>query len=299
MDDEEAGLRLEHLASQVAGTAVAAAAVVELARGGRGAWATRSARLTADGITNVQTAGVDEGGIVKRAGDFLVVLRRGRLFTVRVGGDALAPVAMTDAYAPAPTRAAPGTTSCWCRARRWSWSATATRAAAPRSACSSWTRDGGLSYRATYHLRSFDYYSARNYASRLIGRQLVFYSPTLLQPGGPHAAADDARPAALDRRRGGTLPTPAGSASCRPRASTAATTTSTRRSRWRCTPSRAANSVRPRWTATRPPCSARRAGCSTCRRARSTCGRPAAPPDGPNRIRRSSACRWTAARPPA
>jgi uncharacterized secreted protein with C-terminal beta-propeller domain len=39
-------------------------------------------------ITNVQTAGVDEGGIVKRAGDFLVVLRRGRLFTVRVGGDA-------------------------------------------------------------------------------------------------------------------------------------------------------------------------------------------------------------------
>jgi hypothetical protein len=45
---------------------------------------------------------------------------------------------------------------------------------------------GGLSYRATYHLRSFDYYSARNYASRLIGRQLVFYSPTLLQPGGPH-----------------------------------------------------------------------------------------------------------------
>src|SRR6185369_10980658 len=51
-------------------------------------------------ITNVQTAGVDEGGIVKRAGDFLVVLRRGRLFTVRVGGDALAPVSAVDAYAP-------------------------------------------------------------------------------------------------------------------------------------------------------------------------------------------------------
>src|SRR5262245_37148660 len=55
----------------------------------------------ADSITNVQTAGVDEGGIVKRAGDFLIVLRRGRLFTVRVGGDALQPIAALDAYAPA------------------------------------------------------------------------------------------------------------------------------------------------------------------------------------------------------
>ena len=54
----------------------------------------------ADSITNVQTAGVDEGGIVKRAGDFLVILRRGRLFTVRVGGDTLQPVALRDAYAP-------------------------------------------------------------------------------------------------------------------------------------------------------------------------------------------------------
>ena len=36
--------------------------------------------------------------------------------------------------------------------------------------------DGGsLSYRTTWHLRSFDYYSSRNYASRLIGRKLVFY----------------------------------------------------------------------------------------------------------------------------
>ena len=48
----------------------------------------------ADSITNVQTAGVDEGGIVKRAGDHLVILRRGRLFTVRVGADALQPAAV-------------------------------------------------------------------------------------------------------------------------------------------------------------------------------------------------------------
>ena len=41
-----------------------------------------SARVS-ESITNVQTAGVDEGGIVKRAGDHLVILRRGRLFPVR------------------------------------------------------------------------------------------------------------------------------------------------------------------------------------------------------------------------
>jgi hypothetical protein len=39
---------------------------------------------------------------------------------------------------------------------------------------------GKLSYRATYHLRSNDYYSSRNYASRLIGSQLVFYTPLYL-----------------------------------------------------------------------------------------------------------------------
>ena len=32
----------------------------------------------------MQTGGVDEAGIVKRAGEYLVVLRRGRLFSVRV-----------------------------------------------------------------------------------------------------------------------------------------------------------------------------------------------------------------------
>jgi len=38
--------------------------------------------------------------------------------------------------------------------------------------------DGGkISYRATYNLFSNDYYSSRDYASRLIGKTLIFYSP--------------------------------------------------------------------------------------------------------------------------
>jgi hypothetical protein len=41
-----------------------------------------------ESITNTQEAGIDEGGIVKMRGDALVILRRGRLFTVstRDGG---------------------------------------------------------------------------------------------------------------------------------------------------------------------------------------------------------------------
>ena len=43
-------------------------------------------------------AALQEGGIVKLAGDYLVVLHRGRLFTVRVGGDALEPVSYVEAF---------------------------------------------------------------------------------------------------------------------------------------------------------------------------------------------------------
>jgi hypothetical protein len=43
-------------------------------------------------------------------------------------------------------------------------------------------RFGQLRYRSTYHLRSNDYYSSRNYASRLIGTKLIFYTPLGLRP---------------------------------------------------------------------------------------------------------------------
>jgi Beta propeller domain len=146
------------------------------------------ASAAAESITNVQTAGVDEGGIVKRAGDHLVILRRGRLFTVRVGGDALHPVSHIDAYAPGSNPQ-----GAWYDELLIS---DATVVVIGYSYARGGTeiglfdlsRDGALSYRATYHLRSFDYYSSRNYASRLIGRKLVFYTPTLLHPWGqPHA----------------------------------------------------------------------------------------------------------------
>ena len=53
-----------------------------------------------ESVTNTQHAGVDEGGIVKVHGDHLVVLRRGRLFTVAIGDEALRPISSVDAFAP-------------------------------------------------------------------------------------------------------------------------------------------------------------------------------------------------------
>lgn len=144
-----------------------------------------SADTATEGITNVQTQGVDEGGIVKQAGEYLVILRRGRLFTVRVGGDELRPLAMLDAYAPgSDPRGAwydellvSGSTVV---VVGYSYARGGTEIGLFELA-----RDGTLSYKATYHLRSFDYYSSRNYASRLLDGKLVFYAPTLLQPWGP------------------------------------------------------------------------------------------------------------------
>ena len=59
-----------------------------------------SAAPREESITNVQHAGVDEGGIVKTYRNFLVVLRRGRLFTVDVSDGKLAPVSHVDAFGP-------------------------------------------------------------------------------------------------------------------------------------------------------------------------------------------------------
>jgi hypothetical protein len=138
----------------------------------------------ADSITNVQTAGVDEGGIVKRAGDFLVILRRGRLFTVRVGSDALQSEAMLDAYAPGSNPQ-----GAWYDELLVSGSTVVVigysyARGGTEIGLFELGRGGSLAYRATHHLRSFDYYSSRNYASRLIGRKLVFYTPTILHPVG-------------------------------------------------------------------------------------------------------------------
>ena len=153
-------------------------------------------------ITNVQTLGVDEGGIVKQHGDFLIVLRRGRLFTVRVGGDRLQAVDAVDAFAPGSDPA-----ETWYDEMLVSGSTVVVigysyERGGTEIGLFDLDAKGRLRHRDTYQMRSNDYYSARNYASRLIGTTLVIYTPLEIQELDP----DTFWPAARRWRPGPTPP---------------------------------------------------------------------------------------------
>jgi hypothetical protein len=135
-----------------------------------------------ESITNTQHAGVDEGGIVKLHGNNLVVLRRGRLFTVGIADNALKPIAAVDAFGPDINP-------------RYTWYdemlvsedtvvviGYSYERGGTEIGLFNIDKAGNLSYRSTYHLRSNDYYSSRNYASRLIGNKLIFYTPLYMNP---------------------------------------------------------------------------------------------------------------------
>jgi hypothetical protein len=132
---------------------------------------------TSESVTNVQHAGVDEGGIVKVHGNHLVILRRGRLFTVSIADGNLEPVSAMDAFSPdidpqytwydemlisGDTIVVIG----------YSYERGGTEANLFHI-----NGVGELTYKSTYQLSSNDYYSSRNYASRLIGTKLIFYTP--------------------------------------------------------------------------------------------------------------------------
>lgn len=139
--------------------------------------------FAADGITNNQTAGVDEGGIVKARGDLLVILRRGRLFTVSIAGGENRPVDMIDAFPPGTSGYGSWYDEMLIAGDRvvvigYSYARGGTEISRFRLSDS-----GELSYEDTHHLRSNDYYSTENYASRLIGNRLIFYAPLNLFRG--------------------------------------------------------------------------------------------------------------------
>ena len=130
-----------------------------------------------DSITNVQSAGVDEGGIVKVHGDHLVVLRRGRLFTVNIRGNELSSVSMADAFGAGIDPRGAWYDEMLVRADTIVVIGFSYQRGGTEVGLFDIDREGALSHRATYHLRSNDYYSSRNYASRLVGDKLIFYTP--------------------------------------------------------------------------------------------------------------------------
>lgn len=134
-------------------------------------------REAAESITNTQHEGVDEGDIVKLHGDHLVILRRGRLFTVAINGSVLQPVSAIDAFGPDVDPA-----NTWYDEMLISGDTIAIigysyERGGTEVGLFNIDAQGKLSYRSTYHLRSNDYFSSRNYASRLIGEKLIFYAP--------------------------------------------------------------------------------------------------------------------------
>lgn len=139
-----------------------------------------------ESITNNQHAEVDEGDIVKLKGEHLIVLRRGRLFTISLDGDRPKQSKMLDAFGPDIDP-------------RGSWYdeivvdgdnvvvvGFSYKRGGTEIGLFKIDREGSLTYRGTYHLKSNDYYSARNYASRIVDGRLIFYAPLYVapQPGG-------------------------------------------------------------------------------------------------------------------
>jgi hypothetical protein len=131
----------------------------------------------ADGITNNQEANVDEGGIVKMRGDTLIVLRRGRLFTISLAGGAMRPVDSINAFPPGVDGSGDWYDEMLISGDRvivvgYSYDRGGTEINRFRLDSA-----GRLRFEDAWHLKSNDYYSSRNYASRLIGNRLIFYTP--------------------------------------------------------------------------------------------------------------------------
>ena len=137
-------------------------------------------------ITNNQTVGVDEGGIVKQIGRFLVILQDGRLFSADLGaatGDGLRLADRIDVYR-SPATAASWYDEMLVEGNRILVTAYNYREGASEITVVRMDEAGRLAREGRFLLSSNDYYSTENYATRLVGDQLVFYAPQPLLGSG-------------------------------------------------------------------------------------------------------------------
>ena len=138
-------------------------------------------------ITNNQTIGVDEGGIVKQIGRFLVVLQDGRLFSADLGAGAGAPLRLADRIDVYRDRA---NAASWYDEMLVFGDRILVTAYNYHEGASEITvirmdRRGRLTREGRFLLSSSDYYSTENYATRIVGDNLVFYAPQPLDAAGP------------------------------------------------------------------------------------------------------------------
>ena len=133
-------------------------------------------------LTN-QHAGLEEGVVVKRHGDLLIVLRRGRLFTFAIGGGRLDSRAVINASGLPDDD--PTDWQTWYDELFVSEETVVVLGygrylEAIRIGLFDLDDAGGLRHRDTYHLRSHDYVAASNHSARLIGDRLLLSTSTWL-----------------------------------------------------------------------------------------------------------------------
>ena len=131
----------------------------------------------ATSITNTQEAGVDEGGIVKQRGNILIVLRRGRLFTISIAGGRMTPVDRINAFPPGVAGENDWYDEMLVHGDRVVVIGYSSARGGTEINRFRIDDAGHLRFEDAYQLKSNDYYSSSNYASRLIGDTLIFYTP--------------------------------------------------------------------------------------------------------------------------
>lgn len=138
-------------------------------------------RVANETITNNQVAGVDEGDVVKKIGNHLVVLQDGRLFSVGLR-DGDAPImelsGRTNVYDEPDV-------DTWYDellvsgdrvvVTGYSYDAEATEVTLLRM-----RPEGSFERQGRFYLSSDDYYDTENYATRMIGSRLVMHTPIYL-----------------------------------------------------------------------------------------------------------------------
>ena len=117
-------------------------------------------------------------------GEHLVILRRGRLFTVSYAGGTMRPVDSINAFPPGVSGA-----GSWYDEMLVSGDLIVVVGYSYERGGTEINRfrmspDGSLRFQDAWQLRSNDYFSSRNYASRLIGNRLIFYTPLYLETEG-------------------------------------------------------------------------------------------------------------------
>ena len=129
--------------------------------------------------TRVQPAAeADPGPLARVHGDYLVVLHRGRLFSVRIGEGALEPVSVVDAFDPDADPLFSDYDDLLVTGDHVVVVSLESSLGGVRLGVFQLAPDGALTYRATYSMASAGehFNGIRRHASRLVGDRLVFYS---------------------------------------------------------------------------------------------------------------------------